>query len=231
MPRRDTLTKRGRGRPSAFTPERAEHIEASLRAGNHINTACALAGVTTTTFYRWMQRAERADYAMENGQTWDRADEQYRHFRDSVLAARAMAAETMVDVVMRAAVGGQLIEEVVAKDGAGNPIKDSDGNPIIERKYTTPDGRLALSYLKVAQPEGWSGGPTRLEVSGPGGGTISVDTADGEPDGDAVSRLATRVARALADQEERKALMPPETETDVHDAIIVEDTDTDDADA
>jgi hypothetical protein len=205
MPRRDTAARKI-GRPHALTPERRTAIITSLGAGNHITTAVALAGTSTAAFYRWMQRAERADYAIEHGQDWDPADQIFRDFRDEVLAARARAASIMVDVVMRAAVGGQLIEETVAKDGSGNPIKDNDGNPIVERKYTTPDGRLALSYLKVAQPEGWAGAPGRLEVSGPGGGAIPVDNGDGEPDGDAVSRLAGRVARALAEQEERRAL-------------------------
>jgi hypothetical protein len=205
MPRRDTTVRKG-GRPSALTPERARIIEASLRAGNHITTACAVAGTTTTSFYRWMERASRADYAIEHGQPWDRADETYRAFRDKVLAARASAADTMVDVVMRSALGGQLIEESVAKDGNGNPIKDNDGNPIIERKYTTPDGRLALSYLKVAQPEGWAGAPGRLELSGPGGTAIPINGGDGEPEGDDVSRLASRITAAIAQQAEHNRL-------------------------
>lgn len=237
MPRRDTLAKRGPGRPSAFTPERANKIEAALRSGNHITTACAVAGTSTAAFYRWMQRAERADYAREHGQPYDRADDEYREFRDRVLAARAHAAETMVDVVMRAAIGGQLVEESPAVDSKGDPIRDEDGNVIMSRKWTTPDGRLALAYLKVAQPEGWSGAPGRLELSGPGGGPIPVgDNGDGEPDGDAVSRLASRVAKAIAQQEEHKALaaahepgsvLRPESavEEPVYDAELVEDDD------
>lgn len=235
MPRRDTLAKK-HGRPSALTPDRAHKIVSSVYAGNHITTACHIAGVNTATFYRWMQRAERADYAIEHGQPWDHADQMFRDFRDRVLAARAAAAETMVDVVMRAAIGGQLIEETVAKDGSGNPIKDADGNPIIERKYTVPNGNLALNYLKVAQPDGWAGAPGRLELSGPGGGPLAT-TGDGEPDGDAVSRVASRVTAAIAARQEMAAMQLasseparvddddlPTTTEDVVDADWVEET-------
>lgn len=204
MPRRDTLARKP-GRPSAFTPHTGDLIESALRKGNHITTACASAGVSTSMFYRWMERANRADYALEHGQPYDRDDDRFREFRDRVLAARAHAAEKMVSIVVRAAEGGHIIEEAAAIDSKGDPIRDEDGNVIINRKYSQPNGSLALNYLKLAQPEAWAGAPGRLELSGPGGGNIPVG-GDGEPDGDQVSRLATRITAAIAQRQEHDAM-------------------------
>lgn len=218
--RRDTATRRRPGRPTALTPERAQRIITTLRAGNHINTACYAAGVNTATFYRWMQRAERADHALDTGQPWDPAEQMFREFRDDVLRARAEVAERMVEVVQTAAVGGQLIMEEPALDGAGNPIRDEDGRVIMKRQWTQPDGRLALSYLKVAQPVEWAGGPSRMELSGPGGEPLVGDS--GEADGDAVSRLASRVAGALAARQ-AEAMEAAEDAAEVHEGELVED--------
>jgi len=229
MPRRDTLTKR-RGRPSALTDRTAETIIAAILRGTHINTACHLAGVGTTTFYRWMEKADRVDYAIDQGQPYDKADLHYRDFRDAMLDARAQAADRMVDVVQRAAVGGYVVDEHVALDGNGNVVRNDDGTVVMERKFASPDGRLALAYLKVAQPAEWGGNPSRVELSGPSGGPMQVES--GEPDGDTVSRLASRLKAAMdqraaeeVEREVRNAALPAgETgEDDVHDAEIVQD--------
>jgi hypothetical protein len=227
MPRRDTLTRRRGpgGRPTALTDRTETVIIGAIRSGNHINTACHLAGVTTTSFYRWMAKADALDLAIETGQPYDRDDLRFREFRDSVLRARAEAAETMIDVVHRAAVGGQLISEEPALDGSGNPIRDDNGSVIMKRQWTQPDGRLALSYLKVAQPGEWSGAPSRLEVSGPGGAALGAAGGD-EPTGDEVNRLATRLQQAVAarKQEAIEAARhgEPDDDDDVYDAEVVE---------
>lgn len=46
------------GRPSKLTPERQDEIVELLKAGNYVETACALVGVGRSTFYDWMEKAE-----------------------------------------------------------------------------------------------------------------------------------------------------------------------------
>ena len=208
-------------------------MESAIRRGNHINTACALAGVSTAAFYRWMQRADAVDYAITHGRPHEPTEVRFREFRDAILSARAEAAETMVDVVHQAAVGGQLIAEEPALDGAGNPIRDADGQVIMKRQWTQPDGRLALAYLKVAQPGEWGGGPQRVEVTGPGGLPLAPGAAPGgdDTDGEGVSndqvgRLAARLREAVAAREreaiEARAHETPDDGT-VYEGEIVED--------
>lgn len=44
------------GRPTKFNEERAEKIIRAVKAGNYIETAAALAGISKTTLYAWMKR-------------------------------------------------------------------------------------------------------------------------------------------------------------------------------
>lgn len=222
MPRRDTLTRRTGGRPTSLTPHTADTIIRTIREGNHASTACALAGINQATFYRWMQRAEAAEYALEHGKPYDHADDIYREFRKGVLRARARAAEVMVDVVHRAAVGGELVSEEPALDGSGNPIRDEDGRVVMKRVWSQPDGRLALSYLKVAQPAEWGGGPSRLELSGPGGGPVET-SGSVEPEADAVGRLASRLALTMKARADEEAEAAAAAEGDVVDGEVVDE--------
>lgn len=225
MSRRDTTTKRGPGRPTALTPTVADHICRGLEHGYPIRVACGLAGVTATSFFRWIQRAEALDYALATGKPYNRSDEMFREFRDRAQRARASAARTMVDVVFNAAEGGQLIEEEPALDGDGKAILDNAGNPVMKRKWSTPDGRLALQYLAKAQPEDWAGGPQRLELTGPGGLPLNPDGSaeGGEPDGDAINSLARRVAAIQARQAEQTPIPADDTDDEPVEAEIVED--------
>ena len=231
MPRRDTLTRRTAGRPrgstNALTDRTAHAIEASLRAGNHITTACHLAGVSTASFYRWMAAADAVEHAITTGKPWDHGERVYLDFRDRILRARAEAAETMIDVVHRAAIGGQLVSEEPALDGSGNPIRDDDGHVIMKRQWTQPDGRLALAYLKVAQPTEWSGAPSRLEVSGPGGTALGAATGDGDngPTADDVSRLTSALTRAIEARKSEAADAAAHQDPDdtVYEAEVVEE--------
>lgn len=221
MSRRDTIAKRSAGRPTALTPEVAEAICHGLSRGYPVRVAASLAGVSSPTFFRWLQRADALDYAIATGRPYNRDDEKYREFRDRAQRARGVAARTMVDVVFAAAEGGQLIEEEPALDGNGNAILDNEGNPVMKRKWSQHDGRLALQYLAKAQPEDWANTPQRLELTGPNGTPLSGP--DGEPDGDAINSLARRVAAIQARQAEHDPIPPDPDDEEPVDAEIVEE--------
>lgn len=47
-------------RPSKLTPEVEKKIIDAIRLGNYYEAACAYAGISYTTFYRWMERGKQA---------------------------------------------------------------------------------------------------------------------------------------------------------------------------
>ena len=83
------------GRPTDLTPDTQNRIIEALRAGNYIDVACSYAGIGTTTYYRWMQRASDPE-----------SPDIYRDFRDAVQRARAEAEIRNVGLIQRAASDG-----------------------------------------------------------------------------------------------------------------------------
>lgn len=65
------------GRPSKLTPERQEKLIQAIKAGNHLNVACAYAGIDYSNFRMWMRKGE----AQKSGS--------YRDFHDAVKLAEA----------------------------------------------------------------------------------------------------------------------------------------------
>ena len=47
-------------RPSKLTPELMERIVRAVRAGNYPKVAARAAGISPTTYYRWMSEGEKA---------------------------------------------------------------------------------------------------------------------------------------------------------------------------
>ena len=79
-------------RPDRLTPEKQDQIVDLVRNGIFIETACAAVGIGTTTYYRWIQKADDPN-----------APDKYREFRDAVTRARATAEARNVAIVQRAA--------------------------------------------------------------------------------------------------------------------------------
>jgi len=47
-------------RPSKLTPEIEKKLIDAIRSGNYYEAACAYAGINIRTFYRWMEKGEKA---------------------------------------------------------------------------------------------------------------------------------------------------------------------------
>ena len=47
-------------RPSKLTPEVEKKLIDAIRIGNYYEAACAYVGIHYTTFYRWMEKGEKA---------------------------------------------------------------------------------------------------------------------------------------------------------------------------
>ena len=83
------------GRRLKLTPELIEQVVTAIRLGNYAQTACELVGIGTTTYYRWLEMAEKPS----NPQI-------YREFRDAIKRAEAEAEVRTVARIMRAADDG-----------------------------------------------------------------------------------------------------------------------------
>ena len=76
-------------RPDSLTPERHEAIIKMVADGAFIDTACALAGVDDSTFYRWLKRADDP-----------KAPAKFRVFREDLTRARAEAEQKAINLVL-----------------------------------------------------------------------------------------------------------------------------------
>ena len=79
-----------RGRRTKLTPDVHAKIVAALRAGNFITAACSGAGISESSFHRWIERGE------------EEQDGIYRDFLDDVRAAEAEAEMRAVKVIQDA---------------------------------------------------------------------------------------------------------------------------------
>lgn len=84
------LPRRRRGRPSSFSPERAEKLLAAVRKGVPYVHAAAAAGVSFDTFNRWRLKGENDE------------GEEYCEFCEQLAAAESEAASLLVSRIVEA---------------------------------------------------------------------------------------------------------------------------------
>jgi hypothetical protein len=80
------------GQRSLLSPTRTKKICAALKKVTTVKTACALAGISTTTFHSWVARGES-----ENG------GPEYQEFAVSCARARAKAKQKLTNIILKAA--------------------------------------------------------------------------------------------------------------------------------
>lgn len=78
------------GRPPKLTDEIQDEIVELLRAGNYIETACAVAGVSKKTFYEWMKKANQS-----------KRKTRYTEFRNAVKKAQAWSEARDVTIIAK----------------------------------------------------------------------------------------------------------------------------------
>jgi hypothetical protein len=82
-------------RPTKLTKEITERICLAIRAGNYAKVAAGMAGVSETTYYRWLELSEEPN-----------AKKEYREFRESIERAEAEAEVAAVARIKQAADNG-----------------------------------------------------------------------------------------------------------------------------
>jgi hypothetical protein len=81
------------GRKSKINKEVTERFLRAIRVGCPVKDACGCAGISETTYYKWMQWADS-----------DRRDVKiYREFRDAVKAAEGEATQNWLAIIEKAA--------------------------------------------------------------------------------------------------------------------------------
>ena len=120
------------GRRSKLTKDVTERFIRAIRVGCPIKDACGCAGISETTYFKWMQWADS-----------DRKDvKKYREFRDSVKAAEGEATQGWLAIIEKAAREGswqaaawklerrrdmfipKVRQEVTGKDGEAIKIEE-----------------------------------------------------------------------------------------------------------
>ena len=109
-------------RPTKLTPELQTKVCALIEAGNYAETACACAGISSSTFYSWRQRGEREEAG------------EYADFAAAVDEAEAQAerkAVVMVQMGMRddPRLAMTFLERRFPKRWQRRPTADSDAKP------------------------------------------------------------------------------------------------------
>lgn len=148
----------------------ADTIVSAVRAGNYIETAAALAGITKPTLYDWLNTGSNA--AMKGGKL---TAQERRCMEFSNAVGRAMAESEAEDVAGLAALarGVTRVERIVV-DAEGNELSRTT---VAER--TPPNDKVLMWRLERRFGERW--GRNRIEVSGPEGGPmeVSIDEVQG----------------------------------------------------
>ena len=106
-----------------------------------------------------------------------------------------------------------MISEEPMLDAEGRVVRDDAGQILFARRYSQPDGKLALAWLGRSAPMDWGQSAAQrieLTIDGVWPGE-EHDPAEGpSPGGDAISRMAQRlaitVAQHRAEREEEEAL-------------------------
>jgi hypothetical protein len=132
------------GRPDLLDSEKADALIKHLSVGNNIETACELAGIGSTTYFRWMQTGAQED-----------APERYKEFRERATRARAEAEARNVVIVQQAArndwrAAAWYLERSKPdrwRRRDGLELTGANGGPIQSEVVTSDEGRARVTEI------------------------------------------------------------------------------------
>jgi hypothetical protein len=130
-----------------------ERIVADMRVGAYFEQACARAGISAATGYRyleqgneWVEDKDGVPISLEDVPDEVRV---FREFRDAVEKSKAEARLSSLAVIRQAAQG---TPPTVATDAKGEVVRDADGNPVL-LPGLKPQWRAAAWYLERTDTE------------------------------------------------------------------------------
>lgn len=202
MTRRTSRRTRADGRPLALnvTPDIRTRLLEYIRTGVPLEHAAVAAGISSTTYFRYMQRGQEATTKAQTGAQLTPAELDLAELWEDVARARAESVTMSVLQIQKAAQGGYVLKETK------RTYRDDNGRDVTEheRTYAPVDWRAA-GFLLERRDRGNFGRASQLP--GEGGPDISDGMGGGDVSAADVSELATRIAgfaqRALAEREAR----------------------------
>jgi hypothetical protein len=125
---------RGAGQPTRCTPETTELICDLLAAGNFPDAACAMANITTRTYYNWRGWGEDEQIRRDSGEEPDETREVFVQF--FLLSTRANA---------RAEVGSVLrIQHMAQNNTVDHRVRLDAEKFLLERRFRDRWGRTRI---------------------------------------------------------------------------------------
>lgn len=99
------MKKRGRpkGRPVVLTPEIQSDFCRYIQAGNYIETAAKIVGVSKASVYSWLDQGNKERKRREKGNMAQKKNDKYISFLDAVKKAEGEAEARDVALIARAA--------------------------------------------------------------------------------------------------------------------------------
>jgi hypothetical protein len=80
-----------RGRPTLFTPDRADRIVQVVAAGNYLKTAAQFCGISNATLMAWLARGRAAAALTERGEPLPASEVPFLEFLERVTQAETQA--------------------------------------------------------------------------------------------------------------------------------------------
>ncbi|MFE3644888.1 hypothetical protein ACFXOM_28580 [Streptomyces sp. NPDC059169] len=198
------------GRPRLLSEEVEARLVAASRTGVAVELAAEMAGISRTSFLRWMARGRAEAEAREAGEPPEEEESEYAALYEKIRTARATAALRAMANIRRVADGG-IVTKVTTRR-----FRDSVTGEIVEETVedrTSPDWRADAWYLERQHREHYGkDAVVAIEITGLGG-----QVGDDEQPVD-LSALAERLDKSLFAVE-----YPPELEdSNVVDAEVVD---------
>ena len=142
----------GRGRKSNCTPERVEIITKAIKAGKSYKDAYTAAGVSYTSFYKWLN--ENIEFA----DAIKKAEAEYNEWYNATIVQDAK--RSLRDLVL-----GFDYEEIKTESGIGK-----DGKTVVTKttkttKHVAPNPTAIIFALTNRDPENWKNRQTN-EITG-----------------------------------------------------------------
>ncbi|MFF4543587.1 hypothetical protein ACFY1J_04980 [Streptomyces sp. NPDC001406] len=187
------------GRPRLLSEEVEQRLVAASRTGVAVELAAEMAGISRTTFLRWMAEGRAEVEARDAGEAPDPELEEYAALYERVRTARATAAARAMANIRRVADGG-IVTRVTTRR-----FRDSVTGEIVEETVedrTSPDWRADAWYLERQHREHYGkDAVVAVEITG-----LGTPAGDDEQPVD-LSALAERLDKSLFAVE-----YPPELE-------------------
>ncbi|MGY5009832.1 hypothetical protein ACWCY6_17385 [Streptomyces sp. 900105755] len=198
------------GRPRLLSDEVEARLVNASRTGIAVELAAEMAGISRTSFHRWMALGRAEIEARESGEEPDEEAEEYAALYEKVRTARAHAAARAMANIRRVADGG-IVTKVTTRR-----FRDSVTGEIVEETVedrTSPDWRADAWYLERQHREHYGkDAVVAVEITGLGG-----PAGDDEQPVD-LSALAERLDKTLF-----SVKYPPELEDgSVVDAEVID---------